>query len=176
MELSNVKKYDMKYFFVVLVLLAGTIFQCLLLLFSNEKADIDAISKYSVVEVKAETDEVGESFGTAVFVKKDGTLITNAHVVSYKKLGEYQAFDKISIRFSTEDDYRDVSLIKYDNEKDLAVLKLNNLNCKYKPIKFGSADKLKFGDKVFALGNLNNVGISLTEGIISNPKINVTYN
>jgi S1-C subfamily serine protease len=35
---------------------------------------------------------------------------------------------------------------------------------------------LKFNDEVYALGNLNKVGVSLTKGVISNPKINVDYN
>ncbi len=60
--------------------------------------DFQSIIAKSVVEVKAATEDVGESFGTAVFVDDDGTLITNSHVVSYKKLGEYNAFENISIR------------------------------------------------------------------------------
>ena len=35
---------------------------------------------HSVVEVKASTEDVGESFGSAVFVCDNGTLVTNALV------------------------------------------------------------------------------------------------
>ena len=38
-------------------------------------------SLQSVVEVKAYTKGVGESFGSAVLMKSDGTLVTNAHVL-----------------------------------------------------------------------------------------------
>ena len=38
-------------------------------------------SLQSVVEVKAYTKDVGESFGSAVLMKSDGTLVTNAHVL-----------------------------------------------------------------------------------------------
>lgn len=41
---------------------------------------------HSIVEIKATTENVGESFGTAEFIDSDGTLITNAHVVTYNHL------------------------------------------------------------------------------------------
>ena len=171
------KRYDVKYFLVVLVLLAGTIFRCLpFFVNSNKEIDVFDENKCSVVEIKAETESVGESFGTAVFVKEDGTLVTNSHVVTYKSAGELNVFDSFWIRFCFEDEYRTVTLIKYDSDLDLAVLKLDNTNCTFKPIKFANSDELKIGQTVFAIGNLNNVGISLTQGIVSNPKINVAYN
>ena len=40
-----------------------------------------------VVEVKAYTKDVGESFGSAVLMKSDGTLVTNSHIFTYSKLG-----------------------------------------------------------------------------------------
>ena len=132
-----------------------------------------------MVEVKAITfdeEDTYESFGSAVFVKDDGTLVTNAHVVTFTLSQEIVAFENIFIRLSTENDYRTVSLEKYDLEKDLAILKLSDTDCKFKAIKLGDSSKLKFNDEVYAFGNLNKVGISLTKGVISNPKINVEYN
>ena len=96
--------------------------------------------------------------------------------MTYKILGVVNAFENISIRFAFENDYHSVTLIKYDNDLDLAVLKLNNLNYKFKPIGLGNSSKLKNGNLVYALGNLNNVGISITSGIISNSNITITYN
>lgn len=157
-------------------MLAGTIFQSLPFLLHNKKIDVEELSKYSVVKVKAETEGVGESFGTAIFVKNDGTLITNAHAVTYKQVGEYFQFDNCFIRFSTENNYRSVTIEKYDLKSDLAVLKLVDTNCKYKVVTIADSLKIKMNDEVYAIGNLNNVGISLTKGIISNPKINVEYN
>lgn len=171
------KKYDYKYFFVLLILLTGIIFRVLSFFMQGKTAEeIFDASLQSVVELKASTEDVGESFGTAVFVKSDGTLATNAHVVSYKDLGETYAFEKIEIRFSFEENYRVVTLVKYDLDKDLAVLKLDDTNCKFKAMKLGDSSKLKAGEDVYAIGNLNNVGISMTKGIVSNPSINVEYN
>lgn len=126
----------------------------------------------SVVELKAYTKDVGKSFGSAVLLKKDGTLVTNAHVVTYSKLGEQKPFDEISIRFANSDDYIPVSLVKYDNSKDLAVLKIKNKN-KGVSIKVANLKRAKSGDEVFAVGNLSNYGIGITKGHISVPKINI---
>lgn len=138
--------------------------------------DIFEDNIYSIVEIKAYTDDVGESFGTAEFIDKGGTLVTNAHVVTYKSLGESVAFENITIRFCFEEDYRSVSLIKYDTKLDIAILQLDDLNCNFKPMKMGDNSRLKNGDKIYGIGNLNNVGISITEGIVSNSNITVTHN
>ncbi len=170
----------MVYYFVTLFIIVAV--GACLLPFSIDKNNIKSaeevfqISLNSVVEIKATTEDVGESFGSGVFVKADGTLVTNAHVVTYKQMDEYKTFESISIRFAFEERYQDVELVKYDNDLDIAVLKLKDTNCKFKAIKIGDSTKLQAGNNVYAIGNLNNVGVSLTSGIVSNPSINVAYN
>ncbi|MBE5758304.1 MAG: trypsin-like serine protease [Clostridiales bacterium] len=130
--------------------------------------------KNSILEIKAETENVGESYGSAVIISEDGTIITNAHVVTYKQLGESHVFDNISVRFIDEESFRKVNIIKYDIDLDIAILKIEcdrNLS----PIKFGDDSKLKHGDSVYAIGNMSNYGISITSGIVSIPHINVSY-
>lgn len=178
MEKETFKK-NLYFMTIVLVMLISTIFNFVLFLIQEKNVDQEKLfedSTKSVVEVKAETESIGESFGSGVFVLKDGTLITNAHVVTYKKLGQSIAFENIWIRFAYENDYRAVTLVKFDINKDLAVLKLEDTNCGYKSIKFANFSKTKVGQDVYAIGNLNNVGISLTKGSISNKKLNVEYN
>lgn len=131
--------------------------------------------KSSILEIKAETEDVGISYGTAELISKDGTMVTNAHIVTYSKLGETFTFDNISVRFIDEEDYREVELIKYDTGLDIAILKLT-CNRSLNPIKIGDDLKLDYGDKVYAIGNMSNYGISLTIGNIAVPHINVTYN
>lgn len=128
----------------------------------------------SVVELKASSEGFGESFGTAVFVKEDGTLITNAHVVLYKQAGGVHTFENYEIRFATENNYRKTELIKYDEKEDLAVLKISE-TCSFKSVKFGNSDEIKAGDTVYAIGNALNFGISITQGIVSIPFINIEY-
>lgn len=129
----------------------------------------------SIVEIKATTDGVGESYGTAEFINKDGTLVSNAHVVTYKKTGVTYTCDNISIRFSFENEYRTVTLQKYDTDLDIAVLKLDDTNCDFKPLCIGDSSKVNNGNRVYAIGNLNNSGLSITTGIVSNSNIEILY-
>ncbi len=129
----------------------------------------------NVVEVKAESEGVGESFGTAELISNDGEFVTNTHVVTYTRLNVSHTFDSYYIRFSNEEEYRAVALEKYDAEKDIALLKLKdtdglNLN----PVKFGNAEELKSGDRVYAVGNASNYGVGIFEGIVSIPLIHIT--
>ena len=73
---------------------------------SNEKdaEDIFNMNINSIVEVKATTDSVGESYGTGVIYDSSGLLLTNAHVISYTSLGETKIFDSYGIRFATKED------------------------------------------------------------------------
>lgn len=129
-----------------------------------------------VLEIKAESETIGTSYGSGEIINKDGTIVTNAHVVTYKKLTETLVFENVYIRFFDERDYRQVEIVKYDLDFDLAVLKLKDINRKLKSIKLGDDKKLKAGDAVYALGNMSNYGLSLTSGIVAIPHVNVTYN
>lgn len=130
----------------------------------------------SIVELKASSEDVGDSYGTAVFIDNDGTLVTNAHVVTYKKLDITYEFEILSIRFAAEKEYREVELVKFDESLDIAVLKLKDFNnANFKSVKIGRSDKLKSGQKVYAMGNSINYGISISEGIIGIPLIEVIY-
>lgn len=129
---------------------------------------------YNVVEVKAVSKKVGESFGTGEILSKDGKIVTNAHVVTFTRLGAVNEFENYYIRFSFEDDYRSASLEKYDTETDLAVLKLEDLtNLTLKPIAIGDSSALKAGDNIYAVGNASNYGIGIFTGIISIPLVNI---
>jgi S1-C subfamily serine protease len=46
----------------------------------------------SVVELKVRTGETIISYGSAVLVSKDGTFISNAHVVTYSQLVTVKTF------------------------------------------------------------------------------------
>lgn len=129
---------------------------------------------FNVVEVKAESENVGESFGTGEIISSDGKIITNAHVVTYTRLGTVNNFENYYIRFAFEDEYREVTLEKYNSESDLAVLKLKDISeLSLSPIKTGNSNILKSGETVYAVGNASNYGIGIFKGIISIPLINV---
>ncbi len=135
--------------------------------------DIYNQSLYSVVEVKAESEKVGESFGTGEIISEDGNIVTNAHVVTYTRLGIVNEFEKYFIRFAFEEEYRKVKLLKYDTELDLALLQLEENDKIAKPIKTGDSNKIKAGYNIYAVGNASNYGIGIFQGIVSVPLVNI---
>lgn len=131
-------------------------------------------SLYSVVEVKAESESVGESFGTGEVISSDGKIVTNAHVVTYTRLATVNEFERYYVRFAFEEEYRSVKLLKYDTELDLAVLQLDEItNATFKPIRTGDSNKLKVGESVYAVGNASNYGIGIFKGIVSVPLVKI---
>lgn len=146
------------------------------LLSDNTKSATDIYNEciYNVVEVKAQSEDVGESFGTGEIISSDGKIVTNAHVVTYTRLGVTNEFENYYIRFSFENDYRAVMLEKYDSDLDIAILHLiDSSDLLLKPIAIGNSNALKSGEKVYAIGNASNYGIGIFEGIISIPLIKV---
>ncbi len=121
----------------------------------------------SVVELKAVSESGGESYGTAVLIKEN-TLITNAHIIHTSILGEDILFDEFYIRKHSHNDYMRINLVKFDLDLDIAVFNIDDEN-ELKTISVGNSSKIKAGQRVYAIGNLNNHGISLTAGYVSIP-------
>ena len=172
MKRLNVKKVIGS---VTAVILIAAVLLCICLWIPPSPKRIFNDSVKSIVELKASSEGLGTGYGTAEFIDNEGTLVTNAHIVTYTQLGKVNTFKNYSIRFASEEEYRKAELLKYDTEKDIAVLKLSDDTARFQAIKLGNSDKLSFGDKVYAVGNGSNYGLSLTQGIISIPKINVEY-
>lgn len=144
--------------------------------FDNEKSASEIYKECleNVVELKAASESVGESYGTAEIITSDGIMVTNAHVVTYTRLGAVYTFEEYSFRFSYEDEYRSAELIKYDSEMDIAVLKITDTtDLNITPIKTGNSDTISAGDRVYAVGNAANYGIGIFEGIVSIPLLNI---
>ncbi|MCM1009072.1 MAG: serine protease [Ruminococcus flavefaciens] len=128
----------------------------------------------NVVEVKSSSKNYGEGFGTGEIVTSDGKIVTNAHVVTFTRLGTTNEFDEYYIRFAFENEYRSVRLEKYDLELDLAVLILEDCSdIVLNPINLSDSDTIKAGDIVYAVGNASNYGMGIFKGIVSIPLINV---
>ena len=101
-------------------------------------------------------------------------MVTNAHVVTYTRLGAVNTFEEYSFRFSYEDEYRAAELIKYDSDKDIALLKISDTTgLALTSIKTADSEAVLAGDKVYAVGNAANYGIGIFEGIVSIPLLNI---
>ena len=96
------------------------------------------------------------SLGSGVVVSRDGTILTNHHVI--------EGADGIEVLLSDGRRAR-ASLVGSDPESDLAVLRaeLPDLAA----IEFGDPEHARIGDVVLAIGNPFGVGQTVTMGIIS---------
>lgn len=145
----------------------------------NEKdTNIFLDNANNLVCIKSITTDSNESecFGTGVILDDEGTILTNAHIVSYSLLGISFLYDLFYIKEYGSDEYVEATLITYDSKEDLALLRCKDLKTKdeTKLLTFNS-DKLNFNDEIYAIGNFNNYGLSLTKGIVSCPKIEINY-
>jgi serine protease DegQ len=96
------------------------------------------------------------SLGSGVIVSASGYVLTNHHVV--------EAADEIEVALADGKKLL-AKVVGNDPETDLAVLRVNAENLP--AITFGSAESLRVGDVVLAIGNPFGVGQTVTSGIVS---------
>ena len=111
------------------------------------------------------TERKASSLGSGFIVDKEGTVITNNHVINNA--------EDIVVRVG-EKEYK-AKIVGADPYMDIAVLKIESKDT-FTPVKFGDSDKARVGDWVMAIGNPFGLGGTVTAGIISarNRDINLT--
>lgn len=114
---------------------------------------------------------IGAAYGTGGIYKKEKTsngfrytVFTNEHVISDADKGKLQVY------LGDIDEYVDATIIKKDDELDLAILTFEHTK-DYEPLKLGEIGCIEKGDFVVAIGNPNGFTYygSVTFGIISDP-------
>ena len=96
------------------------------------------------------------SFGSGVIVRRDGYILTNAHVIA--------GADEILVAFFNGQT-ASATIIGIDAETDLALIRAATKDLR--PIKVGSSDNARVGDIVLAIGNPFGIGQTVSMGIIS---------
>jgi len=111
------------------------------------------------------TERKASSLGSGFIINKNGTVITNNHVIANA--------EDILVRVGAKE-YK-AKVIGADPYADLAVLKMET-NENFIPVEFGDSDRARVGDWVVAIGNPFGLGGTVTSGIISarNRDINLT--
>jgi len=100
-----------------------------------------------------------ESLGSGFFIRRDGYILTNNHVIKEAK--------KINIT-TVQGKVYEAKLIGADTPSDLAILKIDEEdNSLITPVVFGDAEAARVGDVVLTFGNPYGLGISVSQGIIS---------
>ena len=116
-------------------------------------------------EFQMPTERKATSLGSGFIIEKNGTVVTNNHVIANA--------DDIIVRVNDKE--YEAEVLGSDPYADVAVLKIKSSE-KFKPVEFGNSDKARVGDWVVAIGNPFGLGGTVTSGIISarNRDINLT--
>lgn len=98
-----------------------------------------------------------KGLGTGFIVDKDGTILTNHHVV--------EGVDAIVVRLSSGHPY-EARVTGRDPSTDIAVVKIQAKEPLF-PVHFGDSDALEVGDWVVAIGNPFGLDHTVSAGIVS---------
>ncbi|MDP3935537.1 MAG: trypsin-like peptidase domain-containing protein, partial [Alphaproteobacteria bacterium] len=101
---------------------------------------------------------IQRSLGSGVIIGKEGTVLTNVHVI--------QDATKIKVILQDGRVY-DAKVAVKDDKIDLAVLQIQDPKVELIPIEIGDPEAMEVGDMVVAIGNPFGVGTTVTTGIVS---------
>ena len=112
----------------------------------------------AVVLIRA-TGSTAVQYGTGFFIRSDGYLLTNYHVVENTK--------SIQITLYPGDVKKTARLVGYDKDLDLALLHVKGSD--FPTVKIGDSGSAAVGDKAVVIGNPSGekCAWTVTEGIIS---------
>jgi S1-C subfamily serine protease len=106
-------------------------------------------------------EQRGEATGSGFVVARDGTIITNAHVVA--------GAGKVTVQFADKK-LLDARVLGRDDSTDLAVLKVDPGGHPLTPLALGSSRTVQVGDPTIAIGNPFGLERTLTTGVVSATK------
>jgi S1-C subfamily serine protease len=106
------------------------------------------------------TPSPGTATGSGFVVDKDGTILTNAHVVS--------GAESVTVSFSEDGDAVDAEVKGVDESTDLAVLQIDPDDVEnLVAMPLGDSSQVEVGDSVVAIGNPFGFQRTVTTGIVS---------
>ena len=126
---------------------------------SRAVRQIYAEANKSVVQVRVSQGGAGGS-GSGFVIDSNGTIVTNAHVVS--------GANEVQVRFDDNGAGVDAQVVGRDQSSDLAVLRVDSSNTQnVKPLRLADSDTVKVGDLAVAIGFPLGLERTVTAGIIS---------
>ncbi|CAK9308887.1 unnamed protein product [Citrullus colocynthis] len=102
--------------------------------------------------------EVPQGSGSGFVWDKDGHIVTNYHVI--------RGASDLRVTLADQTTF-DAKVVGFDQDKDVAVLSIEAPKDKLRPIPVGISADLLVGQKVFAIGNPFGLDHTLTTGVIS---------
>uniref|UniRef100_A0A0C9SAV7 TSA: Wollemia nobilis Ref_Wollemi_Transcript_1741_1702 transcribed RNA sequence n=1 Tax=Wollemia nobilis TaxID=56998 RepID=A0A0C9SAV7_9CONI len=102
--------------------------------------------------------EVPQGSGSGFVWDQNGHIVTNYHVI--------RGASDLRVTLGDQSTY-EAKVVGYDQDKDVAVLRIDAPKDKLRPIPVGISADLLVGQKVFAIGNPFGLDHTLTTGVIS---------
>ncbi|XP_020523178.1 protease Do-like 1, chloroplastic isoform X1 [Amborella trichopoda] len=102
--------------------------------------------------------EVPQGSGSGFVWDKDGHIVTNYHVI--------RGASDLRVTLADQSTY-EARVVGFDQDKDVAVLRVDAPKDKLRPIPVGVSADLLVGQKVYAIGNPFGLDHTLTTGVIS---------
>ncbi|CAN6483670.1 unnamed protein product [Victoria cruziana] len=102
--------------------------------------------------------EVPQGSGSGFVWDKEGHIVTNYHVI--------RGASDLRVTLSDQSTY-EARVVGFDQDKDVAVLRIDAPDDKLRPIPIGVSADLLVGQKVYAIGNPFGLDHTLTTGVIS---------
>ncbi len=118
----------------------------------------DVVESWSGRKMRRE----GKGLGTGFIFDKDGTILTNNHVVAE---GGKEA-QSISVKLSDGKELP-ARVVGRDQATDIAVIHIDPKGLTLKPIPLGDSDIMEVGDWVVAIGNPFGLEHTVSQGIVS---------
>ena len=120
---------------------------------AKASSDFSGIIEDSIDAVVSIRTNVAQ--GTGFIITNEGYLVTNAHVLAGAESASALTSEKI---------IKSLSVIGYDTDLDLALLKLEG---DFNFLDFEASENINIGEKVIAIGNPLGLSFSVSEGIVS---------
>lgn len=122
---------------------------------------IFALNKKATVFIVA-YDLLGKQYGqgSGFILSEDGVIVTNLHVIK----------DAASLQIKTYDDriLNPIGVLHIDENNDIALIKIKlKEDAEIFRVKVGDPQKLKVGEKIYAIGNPQGLESTFSEGIVS---------
>jgi S1-C subfamily serine protease len=105
-----------------------------------------------------ETQRQGQATGSGIVIDRNGTILTNYHVV--------ENAIKVTVSFE-KGNAVNAQVVGKDPSNDLAVLRISTDGLTLHPLTLGNSSAVQVGDPVLAIGNPFDLERTLTTGVIS---------
>lgn len=124
------------------------------------ETDMIAQCRRASVEISLYSGNTLVGNGSGVIYTTDGYILTNYHVAESVENGTRTAVVTLYDGSKYEATY-----VLGDMDRDVAVIKIDKNDCD--KVVIGNSDASVIGERIYAIGNPNGDGITVTEGIIS---------